>query len=67
MFNKNTRNYDDFALATQMLKSQNISEQIIEITNLYYNQAKIDLESIPASKAKETLLDILEFTISRHY
>lgn len=67
MFNKAARNQQDFAQATELLKSQSISKQILEIINSYYSQAKSALHLLPESKAKDTLLDILEFTISRTY
>jgi len=67
MFQKDVRNDEDFGQAVALLQREDINQQIAEIVNSYYLQAKDSLDDITNSKAKETLLDILRYTVSRKY
>jgi len=66
-FKKDKRSLEDFTQAVEVLVAENINSEIAQIINYYYNQAKDALSIIPSSLAKDTLLDILNFTISRSH
>ena len=67
IFKKEKRTLADFSQAVEILRSEQINDEISQIINDYYLQAKNALDEIAPAKAKDILLDILNFTLSRRY